>query len=124
MNWRKRASITVNTLQNCLQNWFLRADVESFLWRIKNLQRIEYKLECLQIGLLSNYYRKDKWLRPSDTPHRCSQGLPILLVKSELRTEPTLTPNTPNLDPTLTPNKPICSDDHFGGSNIIYLTHL
>ena len=64
-----------------------------------------------------------KTSRPPDTPHRCSQGLPILLVKSELRTEPTLTTNTPNLDPTLTPNKPICSDDQ-GGSNIIYLTHL
>ena len=46
------------------------------------------------------------------------QGLPILLVKSELRIEATLTPNTPNLDPTLTPNTPNYSDEP-GGSNII-----
>ena len=51
------------------------------------------------------------------------QGLPILLVKSELRIEATLTPNTPNLDPTLTPNTPNYSDEP-GGSNIIYLTDL
>ena len=30
----------------------------------------------------------------------------MLLVKSELKTEPTLTPNQPNLEPTLTPNQP------------------
>ena len=64
-----------------------------------------------------------KWSRPSDTSHRCSQGLPILLVKSELKTEPTLTPNQPNLEPTLTPNQPNCSEEP-GGSNNYYLTHL
>ena len=57
--------------------------------------------------------RKDKWSRPSDTSG----------VKSELRIEATLTPNTPNLDPTLTPNTPNYSDEP-GGSNIIYLTDL
>ena len=43
-----------------------------------------------------------------------SQGPPILLVKSELRTEPTLTTNQPNLEPTLTPNQPNCSEEPGG----------
>ena len=47
----------------------------------------------------------------------------MLLVKSELRIEATLTPNTPNLDPTLTPSTPNCSDEP-GGSNILHLTDL
>ena len=52
---------------------------------------------------------------------KSNPGLPILLVKSELRTEPTLTMNQPNLEPTLTPNQPKCSEEH-GGSNNYYLT--
>ena len=51
------------------------------------------------------------------------QGLPILLVKSELKTEETLTTNQPNLEPTLTPNQSNCSEEH-GGSNNYYLTDL
>ena len=36
------------------------------------------------------------------------------LVKIILRTEPTLTTNTPNLDPTVTPNTTNCSDGRWG----------
>ena len=45
----------VRNRTNHLKNWRLRNDVKSFLWRSKNLQRIEFILVCLQIDLLSNW---------------------------------------------------------------------